>query len=148
MKFVIRNVLIAGVLLLGLSALQAQEKSAKPWMNTALGPDERTALVLAQMTQAEKLQFVEGIGWGVLKPGAFVPSEDVGGAGFVPGVKRLGIPDINLADSAVGVRMSAYRGRYSTALPSALGAAASWDIEGARLYGDVIGRELRAQGFN
>lgn len=147
MKLVTRFVLAVG-LLLGLSVGHAQEKSAMPWMSTALGPDERTALVMAQMTQAEKLQLVEGIGWGVLKPGAFVPPEDVGGAGFVPGLKRLGIPDINLADSAVGVRMSAYRGRYSTALPSALGAAASWDIEGARLYGDVIGRELRAQGFN
>lgn len=29
-----------------------------------------------------------------------------------------------------------------------LGAAASWDLNAAQLYGDVIGRELRAQGYN
>jgi beta-glucosidase len=100
------------------------------------------------MTQDEKLQLVHGIGWGVLRAGAPVPPEDIGGAGFVPGIKRLGIPDLNLADSAVGVRMSALHGRYSTLLPSTLGAAASWDTDTAYLYGSVIGRELRAQGFN
>ena len=70
------------------------------------------------------------------------------GAGFVPGIERLGIPDINLADSAVGVRLAARESRYATLLPSTLGAASSWDPKGAQLYGSVIGRELRAQGFN
>ena len=36
------------------------------------------------------------------------------------GIARLGIPDINLADSAVGIRMAAYQGRYATLLPSTL----------------------------
>jgi beta-glucosidase len=148
MRAVARFAVLAGGLWLGLAGARAQTTAAMPWMNTALSADERATLVISQMTQPEKLQFVEGIGWGVLRAGAYVPPEDVGGAGFVPGVKRLGIPDINLADSAVGVRMAGYRGRYATLLPSALGAAASWDIDGARLYGDVIGRELRAQGFN
>jgi beta-glucosidase len=66
----------------------------------------------------------------------------------VPGIKRLGIPDVNLADSAVGVRKAALHGRYATLLPSTLGAAASWDTDAAYLYGTVIGRELRAQGYN
>ena len=44
--------------------------------------------------------------------------------------------------------MAAYQSRYATLLPSALGAASSWDPEGAFLYGAVIGRELRQQGFN
>ena len=129
--------------------LQAQQKPVPaPWMDTSLSPDRRADLVLAQMTEAEKLQLVHGTGWGVLKPGTPVPPEDNGGAGFVPGIKRLGIPDVNLADSAVGVRMAALRGRYSTLLPSTLGAASSWDADSAYLYGSVIGRELRAQGYN
>ena len=33
------------------------------------------------------------------------------------GIDRLGVPDINLADSAVGARMAAYQGRYATLLP-------------------------------
>jgi beta-glucosidase len=117
-------------------------------MNASLDADARANLVLHEMTQDEKIQLVHGIGWGVLRKGAYVPPEDIGGAGFVPGIPRLGIPDINLADSAVGVRMAAYRGRYATPLPSALGMAASWDPDAAFLYGSVIGRELRAEGFN
>ncbi len=133
---------------------QRPQPSAKPsappppWMDRTLSSDQRADLVLAQMTQDEKLQLVHGIGWGVLRPGAPVPAEDIGGAGFVPGIPRLGIPGLNLADSAVGVRMSALHGRYSTLLPSTLGAAASWDTDAAYLYGSVIGRELRAQGYN
>ncbi len=70
------------------------------------------------------------------------------GASFVAGIERLGIPDINLADSAVGVRMAALQRRYATLLPSNLAAASSWDPDSAFLYGSVIGRELRAQGYN
>jgi beta-glucosidase len=117
-------------------------------MDRSLSPDRRADLVLAQLTQEEKLQLVHGIGWGVLRAGSPVPPEDIGGAGFVAGIRRLGIPPINLADSAVGIRMAALHGRYATLLPSTLGAAASWDTDAAFLYGSVIGRELRAQGFN
>jgi beta-glucosidase len=130
------------------SQAAAAKPATQPWMDRQLAPDRRADLVLAQMTQDEKLQLVHGIGWGVLREGAYVPPADNGGAGFVPGIARLHIPDVNLADSAVGVRMAGFRGRYATLLPSTLGAAASWDTASARLYGDVIGRELRAQGFN
>jgi beta-glucosidase len=128
-----------------------QPKNAKPsmpWMDPSLAPDRRADLVVEQLTQDEKLQLVHGIGWGVLREGAPVPPGDNGGAGYVEGIKRLGIPGINLADSAVGIRMSALHGRYSTLLPSTLGAASSWDPDAAYLYGVVIGRELRAQGYN
>lgn len=120
----------------------------RPWMNQSLSPDERADLVMGQMTLDEKLQMVHGIGWGPLRPGSPVPPGNNGGAGEVLGIPRLGIPDLNLADSAVGIRMAAEQSRYATLLPSVLGAAASWDLAAAELYGDVIGRELRAQGFN
>jgi beta-glucosidase len=104
--------------------------------------------MIHEMTLDEKIQLVHGVGWGVLRRGAPVPPADNGGAGFVPGIPRLHLPDINLADSAVGVRMAALEGRYDTLLPSVLGMSASWDPEAAFLYGSIIGRELRAQGFN
>lgn len=126
----------------------APDASKMPWMDKALPPDARADLVLKQMTLDEKIQLVHGTGWGVLQDGAVVPPHSNFGAGFVPGIQRLGIPDINLADSAQGVRMAAYQGRYATLLPSPLGAAASWDPQAAFLYGSVIGRELRALGFN
>src|SRR6202012_1294368 len=61
---------------------------------------------------------------------------------------RLGIPPIQMSDAAYGVRASGENGKYSTALPSDLGAAASWDPDAAYEYGALIGRELRAQGYN
>ena len=121
---------------------------AQPWKNASLDPDQRADLVIAQMTLDEKIQLVHGIGWGPLQAGAPVPPDNNGGAGEILGIQRLGIPALQQADSAVGVRMSAPSGRYSTLLPSVLGAACSWDLEGAHLYGDVLGRELRAQGYN
>ena len=117
-------------------------------MNPSLDPDTRADLMIHEMTLDEKIQLVHGIGWGVLRAGAPVPPADNGGAGFVPGIPRLHLPDINLADSAVGVRMAALHGRYATLLPSVLGMSASWDPDAAFLYGSVIGRELRAQGYN
>ena len=71
-----------------------------------------------------------------------------GGAGYVEGVKRLGIPPLVISDAGYGVRDSGANGRYSTAMPSSLGAAASWDPDSACEFGTVIGKELRAQGFN
>ena len=139
---------LLGVGPLTITAAAQEKKPAWPWMDTSLSADQRADLLLAQMTEDEKLQLVHGTGWGVLRPGAPVPADDNGGAGFVPGIKRLGIPDVNLADSAVGVRKAALHGRYATLLPSTLGAAASWDTDAAYLYGTVIGRELRAQGYN
>lgn len=119
-----------------------------PWMNRSLSPDQRADLVLQQMTLDEKIQLVHGTGWGVLREGDPVPARSNFGAGFVPGIDRLGIPDINLADSAVGVRMAAFQGRYATLLPSSLGLAATWNLDAANLYGSVIGRELRDLGYN
>ena len=126
----------------------SQSVAQQPWMNPSLGPDARADLMIHEMTLDEKIQLVHGLGWGVLRPGSTVPPEHNGGAGFVPGIPRLHLPDINLADSAVGVRMAALQSRYATLLPSVLGMSASWDPEAAFLYGSVIGRELRAQGYN
>src|SRR5271168_4976701 len=71
-----------------------------------------------------------------------------GGAGYVEGVKRLGIPSIVISDAGYGVRDRGANGRYSTAMPSSLGATSSWDAESACAFGNVIGGDLRAQGFN
>ena len=137
------------------TAVTAQElaksgdaSTARPWMNPALDPDTRADLMIHEMTLDEKIQLVHGDGWGVLRAGAYVAPTHNGGAGFVPGIPRLHLPDINLADSAVGIRMAALQSRYATLLPSVIGMASSWDPDAAFLYGSVIGRELRDQGFN
>jgi len=120
----------------------------QPWMNTSLSPDERADMVLKEMTLDEKIDLVHGEGmpgWGKPRPNWYLGN---GGAGFVLGVERLGIPMIQMSDAAYGVRSSAQNGRYSTALPSDLAAASSWDPEAACEYGALIGTELRAQGYN
>ncbi|HTV83346.1 MAG TPA: glycoside hydrolase family 3 C-terminal domain-containing protein [Acidobacteriaceae bacterium] len=119
-----------------------------PWMNKSLPPDQRADLVIRQMTLEEKLNFVHGTGWNGLRANAEIPKGSLGGAGYVEGVPRLGIPGINMADSAVGVRLSGTGSHYATLLPSVLGAASSWDPKALFLFGDVIGRELRETGYN
>lgn len=118
-------------------------------MSSTLSPEQRAALVLKQMTLDEKLALLHGNGM-VHAPQWQMPLTHLGngGAGYVEGVPRLGIPPLLISDAAYGVRDSGANGRYSTALPSNLGAASSWDPESACEYGEVIGRELRAQGYD
>jgi len=131
------------------SVMTAQNR---PWMNTSLTPAQRADLVLQQMTLDEKISLVHGEGmpgWPKMPPQILaVQDQSNGGAGLVLGIPRLGIPRIQMDDAAYGVRFSADNGRYSTALPSNLGSAASWDEEAACAYGTLIGKELRAQGYN
>jgi len=126
----------------------ARPAGNRPWMNRNLSADERAELVLKELTLDEKIAFIHGNGmpgWGEPRPNAYLGN---GGAGFVLGVPRLGIPMIQMSDAAYGVRASAQNGRYSTALPSNIASAASWDTQSACDYGSLIGRELRAQGYN
>ena len=123
--------------------------SARSWMNQNLSPDERADSVLKQMTLEEKIDLLHGTGM------AHVPNWQTpltylsnGGAGMTLGVPRLEIPNIYMSDAAYGVRSSGENGRYSTALPSPIGAASSWSTAAACEYGGLIGRELRAQGYN
>ncbi|WP_404477502.1 glycoside hydrolase family 3 C-terminal domain-containing protein [Novosphingobium sp. BL-52-GroH] len=120
--------------------------TAAPWLDRTLDADRRAAVMVAAMTRAEKLQLVHGERSTV--PPYAPPAGSNGGAGFVPGIARLGLPALNLADSSVGVARGAARSRYSTLMPSTIAEAASWDPEIARDYGALIGRELRAQGYN
>lgn len=118
-------------------------------MNKSLSADQRADLMVARMTLDEKISLLHGGGWQSIFAGPDAPpSKSLGGAGYIPGIPRLGIPDLQMADAAVGVTRSAVFGRYSTALPSGVAAAASWDLEAAREYGKLIGSELRDQGYN
>ena len=145
-------ILILVVFLISLAeaplSAQAKAQPRHPWTNTSLSPDERASLVLKQMTLDEKISMLHGTGMKDLSPMSPLAVGSNGGAGYVPAVPRLGIPAIQMSDAAYGVRVSGENGRYSTALPSDLGAAASWDLNAAYEYGALIGQELRAQGYN
>ncbi len=130
----------------------ANGSKAKPWMNAHLSPDQRADLVVSKMTLDEKLQLVHGlvIKWGPYRGLHRRPFPyALGGDGFVPGIPRLGIPNLQLIGAGVGVTNLGLRNNgQATALPSSIAETATWDTNQARNFGTVIGRETRDQGFN
>lgn len=92
----------------------------------------RVERLLARLTLDEKLSLLHG---------ATDPAS-LGQAGYVPGVSRLGIPALRLADGPAGVHVT----KHATALPAPVLLASAFDPALARRYGQVIGREGRALG--
>jgi beta-glucosidase len=129
--------LIVTAAIIGVGTASAQETN-RPWMDSPLSLGERSELVLKQLTLDERLALVHGKGmagesqWRM----PLTPLTN-GGAGYTQGVERLGIPPL-----------ISHAGRYSTAMPSNLGATSSWDPESACQFGEMTGGELRAQGFD
>ncbi|QBE61865.1 beta-glucosidase family protein [Pseudoduganella lutea] len=137
--------------LLACNAAAQTTPATEPWMNRALPAEQRAGLALGAMTQEEKLKLVFGYfaidiaDKGYQRPQASRPQS----AGWVPGVPRLGIPDLFETDAGIGV--ASQRGpkpRQRTALPSGLATAATWNPELAYQGGAMIGAEARASGFN
>ncbi len=119
------------------------------WSDTSLSADARADLVVKEMTLDEKISLLHGQRGGFGPAGvAQAPSASNGGAGFSIAIPRLGIPAIQMADSAYGVTRGSNMGRYSTALPNNLAAASAWDPQMAYDYGVLIGKELRNQGYS
>jgi beta-glucosidase len=116
--------------------------------------NERATALLAQMTQDEKLQLVRG--WSICGVGFSARGSGLKGPGYIPGIARLGIPDLNMTDGGAGISdCSSVSAPFSprinaeaTALPAPVALAATWDTELAYAYGALLGTEARAQGFN
>ena len=121
-----------------------------PWSDKSLSPDERADLVIKELSLDEKIQFLHGLGWQALmmRPDSGAATRAISTLGFIPGVPRLGIPDLQMTDCVEGVSGAGVGGRYATALPSAEAMAAAWDPELSFEIGTMIGHEVRALGFN
>lgn len=153
-----RRTLVLAAPLLALAATTAitapavAQQAARPWTNAKLSPDARAKLVLAKMTEDEKLTLVFGLFGTDFGPKNFkTPAEArPGSAGYVPGIPRLGIPAQWQTDAGVGVATQggAERKRGRTSLPSGIATAATWDPALAFKGGAMIGAEARASGFN
>ncbi|MFI7636351.1 beta-glucosidase [Nonomuraea sp. NPDC049400] len=106
----------------------------------AAAPAARTArradvdALLGQLTLEEKISLLHG----AKDPAA------KGQAGYLPGVPRLGIPELRLADGPAGVRVTA----RATALPAPIALASTFAPDLAGRFGAVIGREGRALGMD
>lgn len=96
--------------------------------------DIRVDRLLEQMTLDEKIAMIHGTGEDA--------STNQGEAGYLPGIKRLGIPPMRFADGPPGVLTRV----PSIALTSTMGLAATFSREDARLNGEVIAREARSHG--
>ena len=149
----------AMLLATSLKAAQPNAPAGRLWLNPALSPEERAKAALGAMTLDEKMRIVFGFSdqavTDVSKVSDDIVSEELksavitravkGSAGFVPGIPRLGIPDQTQTDASIGVRNSFIP---STALPSSLATAASFDAEVPFEGGKMIGSEARATGHN
>jgi len=146
------------------------DEAANPWLSSSIVAEQQAAiddtakegvanrranLLLAAMTKEQKMQQLTGSGPEILPelPQCF-------GARHVRGIAALGIPTLRITNGPVGlgqndcVDVSVASGSNpfaafthpssakATALPSALGAAASFDPGVAATYGDLIGTEM------
>jgi beta-glucosidase len=125
---------------------------------------ERANALVSEMTRGEKIQLVTGyFGLPTSEDGRQIHPDDtttlpaqampppgaLGSDGFVPGVPRLGICDLQLVGSGLGVTNVAHMpDGQATAFPSVLAQTASWDPEISLAFGRALGREARARGFN
>ena len=96
----------------------------------------RVDRLLSQMTLEEKVNLIRG---------AWEPAgENQGQAGFLPGVPRLGVPSLRMADGPPGV-LTRVPAQAETAT---MGVAATWSRRTAEDNGIVIGKDARALGID
>jgi beta-glucosidase len=113
---------------LGLKFADAQQAS--------ITGDVRVDSLLRQMTLDEKIAMIHGAGEDA--------ATNQGEAGYLPGIRRLGIPPMRFADGPPGVLTR----EPAMALTSTMGLAATFSREDAKENGAVIGREAKARGVS
>ena len=116
-----------------------------PWSDTALSPSSRAKKLLAAMTQAEKLSMLHGPATGPCC--SCNTSASCAYVGNINPIARLGIPPINMNDGPQGFRDNVHPGT-TTAWPSGLSMAASWDVAAMGEWGTGMGKEFYAKGAN
>ncbi|MGE5498774.1 MAG: glycoside hydrolase family 3 protein, partial [Syntrophothermus sp.] len=85
--------------------------------------EKRIDDLLSKMTLEEKIDLLAGTGFAT-KP-----------------IERLGIPELKMADGPLGVRWE-----KSTAFPSGIALASTWDPQYLEAVGSAIGREVKSKG--
>jgi beta-glucosidase len=106
----------------------------RPWMNTALAPADRAALLVQAMTLDEKVQQIHMVD----EPAH--PRE-------VAGIPRLGLPAFKITNGPAGAGPGDSQNKQpATALPAALAMAASWNTAAATKFGTIAGQEVADRG--
>jgi beta-glucosidase len=108
--------------------LQAGSIAALLWSAGMAHADAgRVDALVGQMSLDEKINFLHG----------HDDPDHLGGAGYVPGLARLKIPPLRLADGPAGVRTA----RTATAFPAPVALTATFSPELARAWGLAVARE-------
>jgi beta-glucosidase len=102
----------------------------------AVTGNTRVDKLLSQLTLEEKISLIHGT---VEDPAVYQ-----GQAGYLPGIKRLGIPSLRMADGPPGVLTRV----PSTAPTATMGVAATWSRHDAEENGKVIAREAISHGID
>jgi beta-glucosidase len=131
-------------------ALAATTALAAPAFAQMQDAGSRAAATEAAMTDEERVVLTNGVMPLPLVEGMKIPEGSVPGAGFVPGIARLGIPNLTESDASLGVSyVMGLRGpEGATPLPSGTAMGSTWNPELIRKGGAMIGSEARAKGFN
>jgi beta-glucosidase len=118
------------------ASAQGEQTACAAWMDTAKSPEQRAQALLSKMSLDDKLQMVS-------------QNEPIwahfGAAGYIAGNPDLCIPDLVLNDAGQGVGDHEVN---TTAFPSAIAQAASWDEDLQRKLGKAIGNEAWHKGIN
>jgi beta-glucosidase len=132
--------LLAAVFSASVLSAQATVPADAPYKNPATPLEQRVSDLLSRMTLEEKVSMLAGSGWMESMP-----------------IERLGIPAIKMADGPMGVRSWAGSSAItnaqsnpvqvlSTAFPSGIAMAATWDVGLVHGEGHAIGQEVKALG--
>jgi len=118
----------------GQSRTAASGGSARPWMNRSLSPERRAELLVQRMTLDEKILEIH------MMNTKDHPRE-------VAAIPRLGIPALKITNGPAGAGPGdSPHPVPATALPSALGLAASWDRSLAKTFGRIAASESADRG--
>jgi beta-glucosidase len=131
--------LVVALLVLAAPASGAGRCGSHPWCDASMSPDERAGLLLAELTESEKISLMAGDDPST----GFNPSQPVEDrhTGRSLGVPRVDLPTVFYSDGPVGPR----QGR-ATGMPASFGLAATWDTLIAARYGAVVGNEVKLKG--
>lgn len=112
--------------------------------------ERRAEATVRAMTAAEKTVMTHGImALPLTANSPPIPADAVPGAGYIPGIPRLGVPALRETDASLGVAYAGgLRKDNATALPSGLAMASSWNPALVEQGGRMIGAEARSKGYN
>lgn len=146
---IFRKTLLASACLLAVNSGQTVARS-----ELSQAPDQWAQRIESQMTDDERFSLIEGfmpLPFGRTTPKRETwPGDVVPGAGYVPGVPRIGVLSLRETDASLGVTnpFNVRPGDTATALPARIALGATFNPRLAYAAGNLVGAEARARGFN